>query len=149
MKQFGIAILMLLGLTLIGCGFSNGNSTTNNAKSNWNATLVSGDNVSMFHFKTSLSTDSGGLLTISNFNFTSESACFADGETETGSITQGGDLVASPSGQFGMVIQSNPPSENKLALTGMDSGNTISGNWTLTGSTGCNASGTFTMTKTA
>ena len=147
MNQIGIATLVLFGLTLIGCGFSTGNSTPNNFNGDWNAALVSGDNTNMFHFRTSLSTDRNGILTFSNFSFTTESGCFADGETETGSVTLGGDLVASPSGQFAMVIQSSSPSGNKLALTGKENGNTISGNWALTGNTGCTGSGSFTMTK--
>jgi hypothetical protein len=32
-------------------------------------------------------------------------------------------------------------------LTGSAAGNTISGNWTLTGSSGCTGSGTFSMTR--
>jgi hypothetical protein len=46
-----------------------------------------------------------------------------------------------------MNVQSGSPSGNTLALAGTTSGNTISGTWTLTGSSGCTGNGTFTMTK--
>jgi len=148
MTRFGIAVLLLVGLPLTGCGSSNSiNSNTNNVNGNWNATLASGDNSSMFQFATSLTADSNGVLTISDFNFTTDSPCFADGETEAGSVTLGGDLKASPSGQFAMAIRSNPPSGNTLMLSGTDKGKTISGSWTLTGDSGCDGFGTFTMKK--
>src|SRR5580765_292721 len=61
MTRFGIAVLLLVGLPLTGCGSSNSiNSNTNNVNGNWNATLVSGDNSSMFQFATSLTADSKG-----------------------------------------------------------------------------------------
>jgi len=147
MKQSSFAVLLLACLSLIGCGSSNSNPHMNNVNGNWDATLMSGDNVSMFQFGTSLTADRNGVLTISNFDLTTNSACFADGETVSGSVTLGADIQASPNGQFGMLIQSNPPSGNKLVLSGTDKVNTISGNWTLTGSSGCTGAGTFTMTK--
>jgi hypothetical protein len=147
MKQFAIAVVLLIGLALMGCGSSSSNSNSNNVNGNWNATLVGGNKSTMFQFGTSLTADSDGVLTISNFNLTTNSQCFADGETESGSVTLSGDFNAIPSGKFGMMIQSTPPSGNSLMLSGTDKGNTISGTWTLTGISGCTGSGTFTMMK--
>lgn len=147
MKQFGIAVLLLIGLSLVGCGSSNSISNSNNVNGTWNATLVGGNKTTMFQFGTSLTADSDGILTISDFNLTTDSPCFADGETESGSVTLSGDFKASPSGKFSMMIQSKPPSGDTLMLSGSDNGNTILGNWALTGSSGCTGSGTFTMLK--
>jgi len=145
MKQFGIAVIMLLGLTLIGCGSSSSNSS--NINGNWNATLVGSNNTTMFQFGTSFTANGDGSVTVSNFNFTSNSSCFANGATETGSFGVAGDFNGNTNGTFGMTVQSTSPSGNTLTLAGTDKGNTISGTWTLAGSTGCTGSGTFTMSK--
>jgi ABC-type phosphate/phosphonate transport system substrate-binding protein len=76
MKQFGIAALLLAGLALTGCGSSNSNSNANNVNGNWNASLVSGDNTSMFQFGTSLMADKNGVLTISSFDLTTNFGVF-------------------------------------------------------------------------
>src|SRR5215468_1465783 len=113
MKQSGIAVLLLACLTLIGCGSSNSDPHMNNVDGNWDASLMSGDNVSMFQFGTSMTADKNGILTISNFDFSTNSEYFADDETVTRSITFDTDIKANPNGQFGMMIQSNPPFGNK------------------------------------
>jgi len=64
-----------------------------------------------------------------------------------GSFTLGGNFNGNASGKFGMTVQSSMPTGNSLTLSGAVSGNTISGTWTLTGSSGCTGSGSFTMTK--
>ncbi len=145
MKQFGIAVLLLLGMTLIGCGSSSSNA--NNVNGTWSATLVGNNNSTMFQFGTSLKANGDGTLSVTSFNFTTNSPCFANGATETGSFGVTGDFNGNTSGTFGMTIQSTSPSGNTLTLAGTDSGNSISGTWTLTGSTGCTGSGSFTMTK--
>jgi len=89
--------------------------------------LVGSDKAMMFQFGTSLATDGNGLLTFSNFSLTTDSSCFADGETETGSVTFGADLASSPNGLFSMGLQSKPPSQNMLTLSGKQRGANISG----------------------
>ena len=149
MKQLGIAVVLLVGLALTGCGSGNSNSLPSNSMNGtWNATLVGGNDATMFQFGTSLTANSNGVLSISDFKLTTDSPCFADGETETGSVTLSGDIKASPNGQFAMAVQSNPPAGNTLMLMGIDKGNDISGRWTLSGNVDCSASGTFTMAKT-
>jgi hypothetical protein len=145
MKQFAITALVLLGLALVGCG-SNSNSTSING--NWNATLLSnGSNTTTFAFGTSLTVNGDGSLTVSNFKFTTSSPCFQSGTTETGGFSISGNFSGQTNGAFTMAVQSGTPAGNTLTLNGTDHGNTISGKWTLTGSSGCTGSGTFTMNK--
>jgi hypothetical protein len=145
MKQFAVAAVLLVGLTLVGCGSS---SNPANINGNWNATLMSnGNNTPVFTFGTSLAVNADGSLNVTNFKFTTNSSCFVSGETESGSFTLSGNFSGQVNGSFGMTVTSGTPAGNTLSLTGTVSGKTISGNWTLTGGTGCTGSGTFTMTK--
>src|SRR5579871_3548314 len=137
MRRLAVAALLVLGLVLAGCGSSSSNS--GNINGTWNATLLDTNNTTVFSFGTSLAVNGDGSLTISNFNFTTNSPCFVSGETESGSFTL--------SGSFRFTVASGSPSGNTLKLTGTATGNTISGTWTLTGGTGCTGSGAFTMTK--
>lgn len=143
MKQFAVAVLLVMGLVMAGCG-SNGSGSVNGT---WNATLTGNNAAPVFTFGTSLTTNSNGGLNITNFSFTTSSPCFSSGETETGSFTLSGNFSGQVHGSFGMTISSVSPAGNTLVLNGTETGNTISGTWTLTGSSGCTGSGTFTMTK--
>lgn len=146
MKQFAVFALLIAGLVLVGCG-SNG-SNPSNINGNWNATLMNNGNTTSFAFGTSLAVNGDGSVSVANFSFTTSSPCFASGETESGSFTLGGNFNGQVNGRFGMTVQSASPSGNSLKLNGtVANGNTITGTWTLTGSSGCTGSGTFTMTK--
>jgi hypothetical protein len=145
MRQFAIALLVLVGSVLSGCGSNNTNPS--NLTGSWNATLVGNNNSTVLAFGTSLQLNNSGSVSVLNFKFTTNSPCFVMGETETGSFTLVGNFNGQMNGTFGMTVQSGTPSGNTLTLTGTAAGNTISGNWTLTGSSGCSGSGTFTMTK--
>ena len=145
MKQFAVAVLLALGLTLLGCGSNNSNPA--NINGTWNATLTDTNNATVFSFGTALAVNSDDSLNITNFNFTTNSTCFVSGETETGSFTLSGNFNGNVAGKFGMTVQSVTPAGNTLALSGTVNGNTITGTWTLTGGTGCTGSGNFTMTK--
>jgi len=145
MKQFAVAVVVAVGLALIGCG-SNNNSSSNTVNGTWNATLMSGGNAPVFAFGTSMTENNDGSLMITNFSFTTSSPCFA-AETESGSFILGGNFKGNVNGKFGMTVQSSTPTGNTLTLSGAVNGNTITGTWNLTGSTGCTGSGTFTMTK--
>lgn len=144
MKQFAVLVLLCVGMALGGCG-SSSNSTDING--NWNATLLSNGNTTSFAFGTTLHVNGDGSVSVSNFKFTTTSPCFGSGTTETGGFTLSGNFNGQTSGAFTMSVQSANPSGNTLTLTGTDHGNTISGNWTLTGSSGCAGTGTFTMNK--
>ncbi|HET6175845.1 MAG TPA: hypothetical protein VFE61_02860 [Candidatus Sulfotelmatobacter sp.] len=144
MKHFVVALLLVVGLTLVGCGSNAHNS--GNINGTWNATLTDSNNASVFTFGTSLTVNGDGSLSISNFQFTTASPCFVSGETETGSFTLSGNFNGNVTGAFGFTVQSGIPAGNMLTLSGTANGNTISGMWTLTGS-GCTGTGAFTMTK--
>jgi hypothetical protein len=140
MKKLAVAMLLVAGLTLAGCGSSH----PTNINGNWTATLTGSQNLT---FTTSLVENSDGTLSISKFSFSTNSSCFVSGETETGTFAFSGNLNGNVTGKFGMIVQSGTPSGNVLTLTGNANGNTITGTWTLTGGTGCTGSGNFTMTK--
>ena len=59
----------------------------------------------------------------------------------------GGNFNGNVTGQFQFKVLSASPSNNVLTLTGTANGKTIKGTWTLTGGTGCQGAGNFTMTK--
>ncbi len=143
MKYFAVTVLLAAALTFAGCGSNNHPANING---NWNATLTDTNNATLFTFGTSLIVNGDGSLSISNFQFTSNSPCFTSAGTESGSFTLSGDFNGNVKGSFGFNVQSANPAGATLTLTGTDNGNTISGNWSLTGS-GCNGTGTFVMTK--
>jgi cytoskeletal protein CcmA (bactofilin family) len=139
MKKFAVAMLLVAGLTLAGCGSNN----PGNINGNWTATLTGSQN---FTFTTSLVSNSDGTVTVTKLSFSSNS-CFVSGETETGTFAVGGNFNGNVTGTFGLIVQSGTPSGNVLTLKGNVTGNTITGNWTLAGGGNCNGSGTFTMNK--
>ena len=142
MKQFAAAMLLVVGLALVGCGSNSRNPA--NINGTWNASLIDINDTTIFTFGTSLMVNGDGSLSISNFNFTTESPCFVSGETESGSFTLSGDFNGNVTGKFQFDVRSGTPAGNTLTLSGTANGNTISGTWTLNG-TGCTGSGTFTM----
>jgi len=145
MKHLFAAILLVGSLALVGCGSNSSNPANINGK--WNATLLSNNNTTSFAFGTSLSVNGDGSIAVSNFTFTTNSPCFASGETESGSFALSGNFSGQVSGSFGMTVKSGSPAGNTLTLNGTANGSTIAGTWSLTGSSGCTGSGTFTMTK--
>jgi len=115
MKQFLVAVLLVLGLALAGCGSG---SHSGNVNGTWNATLLDTNNTTVFSFGTSLVTNGDGSLTITNFQFTSNSPCFISGETESGSFSLSGDFNGNVSGSFGFTVSSGSPAGNTLKLNG-------------------------------
>jgi hypothetical protein len=145
MKKLAVALLLAAGLVLVGCGSNNSNSS--NINGNWTAVLTnSSDGSQAFTFTTSITENNDGTLSVTNLTISS-SSCFVSGETESGSFALGGNLNGNVTGQFQFKVLSASPSNNVLTLTGTANGNTIKGTWTLTGGTGCQGSGNFTMTK--
>jgi hypothetical protein len=140
MKKLAVAWLVAVVLTLAGCG-SNG-SKQGNINGTWTAVLTGDAN---FTFGTSLVVNNDGTLSVSQFSFSTNGPCFVSGETESGSFGFTGDFNGNVTGQFGFKVVSGSPSGNTLTLTGTVTGNTIAGNWTLTGGSGCQGLGTFTM----
>jgi hypothetical protein len=143
MKKCGIAILLALGLMLTACGGSNDPGTING---NWSASLT-GDQT--FSFTLFLTAAGSNGLTVTNFQFVSDSPCFATATTETGSFGIGGNFNGNVTGTFGLTVSTTSPADvNVLTLQGMVNGKTITGNWILTGATGgCSGKGSFTIVK--
>jgi hypothetical protein len=145
MKKLAVALLLAAGLVLVGCGSNNSNSSTINGS--WTAVLTnSSDESQAFTFTTSVTENNDGTLSVTNLTISS-SSCFVSGETESGSFALGENFNGNVTGQFQFKVMSASPSNNVLTLTGTANGNTIKGTWTLTGGTGCQGSGNFTMTK--
>jgi hypothetical protein len=145
MRKLVVVLLLGLGLLTVGCG-SDKNSA--NITGNWNATLTDNSGGQVFAFTTSLvAAGSSGNFTVNSFRFSTDSACFVSGETESGTFALSGDFNGNVSGQFGMNVLSGSPGGNALTLTGTVSGSRISGTWILAGSAGCSGGGKFTMTR--
>jgi len=144
MKQFGIAIVLALGLIFGACGGGNSsNSTAING--NWTATLTNPDGTTAFAFTATLSQGSGNSVGVSNFSFTDVEPCFGSAGSETGSFTLTSNVNGNPTGSYQMAIQSVNPSGNVLTLNGTLNNSTIGGTWSLVGS-GCTGGGNFTVT---
>jgi|SRR5579864_784293 len=147
MKQLWIILVLGTALALAGCGTNSSHDAING---NWTAALMSSNNSSnpVFNFTVTMNQTSGSNLSITNLNFTTANSCFASGTTATGGFTLSGTFSGQTSGGFQMNVQSTGSSNNQLTLQGTVNNNTITGNWTLTGTTaGCSGSGTFTMNK--
>jgi outer membrane lipopolysaccharide assembly protein LptE/RlpB len=147
MKTLGTIFVLGIALVLAACG---SNSNSNIINGNWTAALLnsSSGGSPIFNFTTTLTQSSGSSVSVTNLNFTTSSPCFASGSTATGGFTLSGNLNGVTSGGFQMNIQSTGSSTNLLTLQGTVSNNTISGTWSLSGTTsGCSGSGQFTMNK--
>ncbi|MBV9182673.1 MAG: hypothetical protein JO356_15280 [Acidobacteria bacterium] len=147
MQRIQTLVLVGFALLLAACG-SNSNNTING---NWTAALMSGGSNSspVFNFSVTLAASGGSNLSVTNLNFTTANSCFTSGSTATGGFTLSGNMNGVTAGGFQMSIQSAPNGGNNLlTLQGTVNNNTVTGNWTLTGTTaGCTGSGSFTMNK--
>jgi hypothetical protein len=148
MKQIAVALVLALGLMLGACG--GGGATSGNVNGNWTATLTNPDGTPAFGFTTSLSQNSNGsTVNVTQLSFSTATPCFNSQTSDTGSFILGGNFNGSVTGAFGMTISTMfPGTQNVLALQGNVNNNTISGTWTLTGvQSGCTGSGNFTLTR--
>ncbi|HWY19947.1 MAG TPA: hypothetical protein VNX26_01940 [Candidatus Acidoferrum sp.] len=156
-----VAILLLITLTLNGCGSSSSSTTAQTAAGGtWGAVLSGGIGPdSGFSFTTQFTVGSGGTLSISYFQFLNSNStqCFpVAGGTQAGSMVLTTNTSNSTvTGTFSFTEQSGG---NTLTLTGTVtgtetgttlSGGSVTGSWTLSGGTGCSdaTGGSFTMTQ--
>lgn len=144
MKPMVFCLTAALILFSAACGSNSSKSAINGT---WTAALTNTGGSQAFNFTTNLSSTSGTGVTVTNLSFTTQSPCFAGGETASGAFTLSGTLNGVTSGGYQMTIQSSNPTGNTLTLTGTLNNNTINGAWTLTGSSGCTGTGSFTMNK--
>lgn len=145
MYKFALTTLLALGLTLTGCGKSSGN-----VNGTWTATLTNPDSSPAFAFQTNIAGGGGGVFQVTSFTFTTAGPCFTgDTVTETGSVSLTGNYSGHVAGSFAFTISTMFPvaTNNVLTLNGTVADNTITGTWTLTGSTGCSGNGIFTATR--
>ena len=145
MRTLYVAVMVVATLMFAACG--SGNNRSGNINGNWTATLTDSGGTAVFGFGTSLVVNNGGTLSVSNFNFTTNSACFVSGETESGSFALSGNFKGNVTGTFQLNVASGNPSGNTLTLAGTANGSTIAGTWTLTGGIGCTGNGNFVMTR--
>src|SRR5258705_3174316 len=89
MRKLAVALLLGLGMILVGCG---NDKNSGNLNGNWTATLTDNSGGQVFAFTTALvATGSSGTLTISSFHFSTNSPCFVSGESESGTFALSGD----------------------------------------------------------
>jgi heat shock protein HslJ len=150
-----VAILLLVALMLNGCGSNSSGTSTGQVASTGGWLLETFGGVgagSGFSFVTNFSVNSDSSLNIRNFQFLTAGTCFVSGETETGTLIQSVNGNGVVTGPFTFTITSGNPAGNVLTLSGTEDGNTITGNWTLTGTGDCPSTtgnqDTFTMTLT-
>ncbi len=165
-----VALLLLVALMLNGCGGTH-TVTTQTAQTAaggvWSAEMLGGSGeASGFSFNTEFTVNSGGGLDITYFQFlTSEggtSPCFpVDGGTETGTMdlspnTSTGAVTGTMTYTVqatGSTLTLNGQVTGTVAIAGSPtslSDGSVTGTWTVTGGSGCNATGgTFTMCQAA
>ena len=145
MYKLAITTLLALAVTLTGCGAGSGN-----INGTWTANLITPPGgTPVFAFQTNISGGGGGAFHISSFTFTTAGSCFTgDQTTETGSVSLTGNYSGHVAGSFTLTITTVIPANNNvLTLNGTVADKTITGTWTLTGSTGCSGNGAFTATR--
>jgi len=88
-------------------------------------------------------------VNVTKLSFSTATPCLDSPTTESGSFTLSGNFNGNVTGAFGMTISTMfPGTQNVLSLQGNVNDNTISGTWNLTGvQSGCTGSGNFTLTK--
>jgi hypothetical protein len=140
-KAMRITILLVLGLTMAGCGSSNGaNPGSGNINGAWTATLKNADGSIFSQFSATLTKGTGSELSITNLTFTIPSPCrFSGGWGAGGSFTP-------TNGTFGMSMAAENVGGPMLTLQGTLSNGMISGMWSASGLVPpCSGSGTFTI----
>ncbi len=153
MKQLATALVFMAALFLAACGMNSNNNNNSSINGNWNASLTPAQNGSAptLAFTTTLNSNSNNSVTGTNLSFTTNNGCFSNGASETGSFNVSGDFSGNASGGFGLTVQgpaTGATGNNTLTLQGTLVNNTITGTWSLTGlQSGCSGSGNFTMTR--
>lgn len=144
---WGILLLALLALS-VACANNNNSNDNVNVSGNWSAALLDANGNQEFSFTTSLVQQSNNGVSGESLTFTTNSACFVDGGTETGALTLNGNTSGVTSAGLQLNITSSGSSAgNTLTLNGTYQNNNVTGTWTLNGGLGCTGNGTFSMTK--
>ena len=137
-------LLFVLGLAALLAACSTDHSSINGT---WTAVLADNNGSQQFNLTTSLTAIGNNGLNVTNLTFNTQEACFPGTSTATGAFVVSGTFNGISSGGFQMTVNSSSGG-NQLQLNGTLHNNTVTGTWTLTGSTsGCSGTGTFTMNK--
>lgn len=148
MKYLWSAMLLALIAISAACAGNSHNNGNVNVSGNWSAALLDANGNQEFSFTTSLVQQSNNGVSGESLTFTTNSACFANGGTETGAVTLNGNTSGVTSAGLQLTIVSSGASAgNTLTLNGTYQNNNVSGTWTLNGGVGCTGNGTFSMTK--
>jgi hypothetical protein len=159
MKQ--VVLLLLVAVSFSACSNPTVTQQAQSAAAGiWSAEVQGGaGEASGFSFTTEFTINSGGGLNITYFQFLNTTNCFpVDGQNESGTMVLNSvnPSTGQTSGSFTYKVQA---SGNTLTLTGNVTGTevngapplsdgSITGNWSLSGRSGCdNSTGTFTMTQ--
>jgi hypothetical protein len=160
-----VAILLLVVFMLNGCGSTN--TVQAGVGGIWQAVLSGGEgDASGFSFNTQF-TVSGAALSFSSLQFLnfdqngSQGSCFPlspelSSDTGTANLSYnsadqvtGTMMLTVTSGGNSLVLTSTTVTGTINTNNSVLSGGVVTGTWTVTGSTGCNGSGVFTMTQSA
>ena len=136
--------LVLATIALASCG----SSSSKGIDGVWEGTALNSDQSMNVTFMATLAQASGSTVDVPNFTFNSSAPCFTSSFSETASFSATGHSGGFQTGPFTLSITTMFPQQvnNVLTLTGTRNGDgTISGNWTITGVTGCAGNGTFTL----
>jgi hypothetical protein len=155
MSKVAGAVLVALSVLLTGCG--NTSTTISSNGSFWEATLIeSSGAATQYDFDAQFSIAGSGSLSVNSITFFNSNPCFVSGQTGSGQAVLTVDTTTEAvTGTLDFNVQSGTPSGNALQLTntsvtGTESGTSltgavVTGDWTLTGSSGCTNGGTFTL----
>ena len=152
-KSMRTIVLFSVALIMAGCSTTSSNNS-GSINGHWNAALSeTPTGPVVYGFSMDITQANAGALSISNLTFSTTGSCFQGTATSaTGNFTLSGNFNGNVTGTFGMTVSTEFPGgarQNVLTLSnGTVNGNTIAGSWTLTGVTGCNGQGTFTINKT-
>ena len=111
---WSILLLALLALS-VACANNNDPNNNVNVSGNWSAALLDANGNQEFSFTTSLVQQSNNGVSGESLTFTTNSACFVDGGTETGAISINGNT----SGVTSAGLQLN------ITSSGSSAGNTL------------------------
>ena len=145
MNRVGVIFLILLASLLAACGSTRPPKVIDGM---WNANLQNPDSTPAYTFSTTLTQGSGSTVAVRNFLFTASAPCFSSLTGQSATFSATGHAGGYQTGPFGMNISTSlgVQVENVLTLSGTrKSDGKISGTWTLTGLSGCSASGNYTM----
>ena len=142
-----------LNLTALFCMMlaSCGTTTPSALNGTWAANLQASNGSDVFGFTSNLMQTKGTSVAVSNFALGfpngSPNSCLSGQTSENATFSSTGNSNGVQTGQFAMTI--TDAQGNVLTIQGNLMSNStnesITGGWTLTGSSGCNTNGTFSM----